>query len=119
MLIEFLEPDFIFENDKGTLTQLVHDGYKQVNFITSKAGSVRGGHCHRFNDEGFYIISGHITLRVRKEEREEKYRMGAGTMFKIPREVFHTFKFDEDTALISLYSEGVELTEHEKDIWTS
>ena len=39
-------------------------------------------------------------------------------MFVIPRHVFHTFAYHEDTTLVSLYSNGVELSPTEKDIWT-
>lgn len=36
MLIKFLEPNFIFEDERGLLIQLVRDGFKQVNYITAK-----------------------------------------------------------------------------------
>ena len=36
MLIKFLEPNFIFEDERGLLIQLVRDGFKQVNYITEK-----------------------------------------------------------------------------------
>ena len=38
-------------------------------------------------------------------------------MFVIPPYVFHTFEYHTDTILVSLYSNGVELTETDKDIW--
>ena len=47
MLIKMLEPDFVFENEAGSLKQLVHDGWKQVNVITSVGGAVRGGRSPR------------------------------------------------------------------------
>ena len=118
MLIEFVKPDFIFENEAGSLKQLVHEGWKQINVITSVAGAIRGGHYHKYNNEGFYIIQGAFKLVVWKGEEKEEYIINAGDMFLIPSFVFHTFEYIEDTILISMYSEGVELSETEKDIWT-
>lgn len=117
-LIEFLKPDFIFENDAGSLKQLVHDGWNQVNIISSVGGSVRGGHYHKYNEEAFYIITGAFKLIVWLEDRKEEYEIKAGDFFMINKNVFHTFEYAEDTWLISMYSSGVELDESTKDIWT-
>ena len=51
MLIEFIKPDFEFADDRGALTQLVHGGWNQVNYITSVAGAFRGDHYHLQNKE--------------------------------------------------------------------
>ena len=118
MLITYLKPDFVFENDAGSLKQLVHDGWKQVNVITSRPGSVRGGHYHKYNREGFYVVKGRFLLTVWEKETREEYEMKEGDMFLIPPYVFHTFEYQEDTTLVSLYSEGVERFGSEKDIWT-
>lgn len=118
MLIEFVKPDFVFENDAGSLIQLVHDGWKQVNVITSVSGAVRGKHYHKFNYEGFYIIQGSFNLIVWKDKDKEEHEIKAGDMFFIPPYVFHTFDYHEDTVLVSMYSLGVELYGLEKDIWT-
>lgn len=116
-LIEFLKPDFEFENENGILIQLVHDGWKQVNAIFSKGGSVRGGHCHKYNKETFYIISGTFKLVVWKDDKKEEYWIKAGDMFLIYEYVFHTFEYAEDTWLVSMYSNGV-VMDFGKDIWT-
>ena len=118
MLISYLKPDFVFENDAGSLKQLVHDGWKQVNVITSLPGSVRGGHYHKYNREGFYVVKGRFLLTVWENEARETYEMKEGDMFLIPPYVFHTVEYREETLLVSLYSEGVERFGSEKDIWT-
>ena len=117
-LVEFLNPDFVFENEAGSLKQLVHDGWKQVNIISSVSGSKRGGHYHKYNKEAFYIISGAFNLIVWNDEKQEKYTIKGGDFFLIRENVFHTFEYTEDTWLISMYSNGVELDEKNKDIWT-
>jgi dTDP-4-dehydrorhamnose 3,5-epimerase-like enzyme len=43
-MIKILKPDFVFEDERGSLVQLVRDGYKQINVVTSKAGVERGRH---------------------------------------------------------------------------
>lgn len=118
MLITYLKPDFVFENDAGSLKQLVHDGWKQINVITSRAGSVRGGHYHKYNREGFYVVEGRFLLTVWKGDEKETYEMKKGDMFLILPYVFHTFEYREETLLVSMYSDGVELSDTEKDIWT-
>lgn len=118
MLVKYLKPDFHFENENGLLVQLVHDGWKQVNVITSAAGKKRGGHYHKYNNEAFYIISGSFNLTVWKGEEKEEYLMKAGDWFTIDPFVFHVFEYLENTVLVSLYSNGVELSDTEKDIWT-
>jgi len=118
MLIKFVKPDFVFENEAGSLKQLVHDGWKQVNVITSVAGAIRGKHYHKYNNEGFYIIQGSFKLIVWKGEEKEEYTIKTGDMFLIPPYVFHTFDYIDNTVLVSMYSDGVELSETEKDIWT-
>lgn len=118
MLIQWLKPDFSFENEAGCLKQLVHEGYKQVNVITSVAGSVRGGHYHKYNTEAFYVLQGSFTLSLRRDGEREDYEIKAGDMFALPPYVGHTFSYHEQTVLVSLYSRGVELSDTEKDIWT-
>ena len=117
MLIKTIKPDFIFQNECGLLTQLVHEGWKQVNVVTSIAGCARGGHYHKFNQEGFYVIEGDFTLLVEKDGTKETYEFQTGDMFIIPPYVAHTFVYHSKTVLVGLYDNGVELSETEKDIW--
>ena len=110
MLIEFIKTDFEFQDERGTITQLVHDGWKQVNYITTKSGVFRGGHYHKNNDEAFYIISGQIELELNSINFQEKevHNIKSGDFFIIRRNLLHSFKFLKDTELISMYSNGVE-----------
>lgn len=119
MLVKLLKPDFELDNDRGKLTQLVHDGWKQINVISSKANSVRGGHYHKYNDEGFYIISGTLKLTLQKDDTIEDYIFKNGDMFMISPYQIHTFEFQTDTILVSMYSNGVEISDNEKDIWVN
>jgi quercetin dioxygenase-like cupin family protein len=119
MLITFPEVNFKFVDDRGELIQLVREGYNQVNYITAKKGSVRGGHFHKLNQETFFVISGEFTLDVSllNSENKEIFHMKSGDFFSIPKNVLHSFNFTEDTQLISLYDLGVENKDGTKDIF--
>ena len=116
-LVKILKPDFIFGDNRGRLTQLVHEGFKQVNVITSIGGVKRGGHYHRINAEAFFVVSGEFDLVARHTGKKEKYHCKEGDMFLIPKMVSHDFFYTDKTVLVSLYDRGVELSETEKDIY--
>ena len=120
MLIDFLKPDFRFEDARGSLVQLVRQGWKQVNVIRSEAGVVRGGHYHAVNTEAFYVISGSFELEAEDLASGEKETqvMKAGTFFLIRPKLLHSFRFLQETLLVSLYDKGVELDGGKKDILT-
>ena len=113
-MLEILSADFSFSDERGTITQLIHQGYTQVNVITSKQGVVRGGHLHRENKEAFYIIQGALVVDVNGKE----YHFSSGAFFCIEPNDMHSFRFLEDTVLVSMYSCGVEYPDGTKDIFT-
>ena len=118
-MVEIMNPDFIFNDDRGSLTQLVHDGWKQINVIFSKRNCVRGRHFHKQNREAFYVISGKLELNVKdSDSHEEAFVFSSNDMFAISPNVIHSFNFLEDTWLVSMYSNGVELGEGKKDIYS-
>lgn len=118
-LINILKPDFIFEDSRGRLVQLVREGYAQFNIITSIKGVTRGGHYHMKNHEAFYVIQGKVSLEAwsaKKQKNKETFIFEAGDMFEIPPQVVHSFIFEESTLLASLYDKGVEMENGKKDI---
>jgi len=120
-MIKVLKPDFSFVDERGSLTQLVHEGYKQVNVIESKKDAFRGKHYHKVNEEAFYIISGSFKLEASKLGSDiiETYDFKTGDMFLVESYVVHSFYFLEDTTLVTMYSLGVELPDGNKDIYES
>lgn len=118
-LINILEPNFEFQDERGSLVQLIRDGFKQVNIINSRGGAIRGGHYHIKNREAFYVVKGKMILEtwdITEPKVKEKYEFNTGDMFEIPPFVAHDFTFLIDTLLVSMYSEGVELENGKKDI---
>ena len=118
MLVQFIKTDFEFGDERGRLVQLVRGGWKQVNYITSVAGAFRGGHYHSKNREAFYVVSGGFELQLKDSAtgEEQTYNIKEGDFFVVPPNVVHSFKYTADTALISLYDNGVELPDGTKDI---
>ena len=108
-MIEILKPDFTFEDERGSLVQLVHDGFHQVNVTT--------GHYHKVNREAFYIVAGEVELQLRRGAEEEHHVFSKGDMFLIPPMTLHDFVFREDTVFVSMYDQGVEFSDGTKDIY--
>ena len=130
MLINYIKPDFVHQDERGGLYQLVSKGFNQVNYIYSKADMVRGGHFHKINKEIFeeyiilkteieifFVIRGLFRLVLESNNEKEVYMMKTGDFFEIEKGIKHTFEYIEDTELISLYDLGVELENDEKDIY--
>lgn len=115
-MIKIIKPDFIFEDERGTLTQLVHEGYSQINVVTSKAGVERGNHYHALNREGFYVVEGAFLLEASLDGKNESHEFRKGDMFIIEPYVMHRFVYREDTVLVAFYDRGVELPDGTKDI---
>ncbi len=116
MLIKTIKPDFLFSDERGTIVQLVHEGYKQVNTVFTRKGAVRGNmHYHAENNELFYIVSGSVRLSAKKDGLSEEHVFERGDMFLVEKGIRHSFEFLEDTQLIGLYDKGVE-SNGEKDI---
>ena len=115
-MITVIKPDFIFEDERGSLVQLIHEGFNQVNVVTSKAGVERGKHYHALNREGFYVVEGAFTVKARLDGKEESYGFKKGDMFIIEPNDIHTFDYIEDSVLVGFYDKGVELPDGTKDI---
>lgn len=117
MLYQKLIPDFTFADNRGTLTQLVHTGYTQINVVASKAGILRGSHYHKQSTEVFYVISGTVEVTLSREDKEEKATFQSGDFFQIEPNTVHSLYYQEETILVVLYDIPVELENGEKDIF--
>lgn len=118
MLYQLKKLDFVHEDNRGVLKQLVHGGYRQINVIMSKKGVSRGGHYHKQNTEAFYIISGAGEVNLIRDGETDIFHFTTGSFFEIPAYVAHSFHFLEDTILVSMYSLGVEKGDGSKDIYS-
>ena len=115
--IHKISTDFSFSDNRGSLIQLVHEGYSQVNVIHSNQGVTRGGHYHKMNNEVFYIIYGEMQVIAKKHDCVEKYVFKSGEFFLVPPGTLHEFYYPVDTLCVSMYDKGVENDDGTKDIF--
>lgn len=106
-VITFLKPEFVHQDIRGSLRQLVSGGWKQINVNTSVAGTVRGGHHHKNNREAFFVASGKFNLKLKANSKILEFLMEKEDFFVIEKNISHSFEFIEDTLLIALYDIGV------------
>lgn len=116
-MVELKKVDFSFEDNRGSLNQLVHTGYEQVNVLFTKAGVKRGGHYHKRSTECFFVVDGSVELTVKRDEEEKQYLFKKNDFFQINPFVVHSMTFYEDCTLVAMYDKCVELEDGTKDIF--
>lgn len=116
-LYELLDVDFKYSNDDGSLVQLIHKGYCQINVLISREGSVRGGHYHKNTKEAFYVIFGSVEVVLKRGNQSSTTTFKEGAFFLIPTFTLHYMKFPEDCTMIAMYDIPVEMSSGIKDIW--
>lgn len=112
-----IKPDFEFEDQRGRLAQLVHEGFQQINVLESRQGVLRGGHYHRISHEAFYVVSGTVDVTLKKGELVEMAQFSPGQFFMIEPYVIHSMSFLEDCILVAMYDIPVEKEDGTKDIY--
>lgn len=111
------EVDFQHKDERGSLTQLIHDGYKQVNVLESKKGSTRGAHFHKRAVEAFFLISGRVDVEFKEKDEEKRVTFKEGEFFEIVPFVLHNMYFPEDCLMVQMYDIPVENEDGTKDIY--
>lgn len=117
-MYELLKPDFEFKDERGELTQLVHEGFKQVNVVKTVAGVTRGGHYHKASKEVFYVINGSVEVRFSSGDHEKTEVFRSGDFFLIPPMVIHSMYYPEQCTMVALYDIPVEHEDGTKDIYS-
>lgn len=114
-----LAPDFRFADERGSLTQLVHAGYEQVNVVHTKANVFRGGHYHKETSEAFYLISGAVEVLFQRDGETKTKQYRQGDFFQISPFVTHSMQFLDDTTMVAMYTKCVERPDGSKDIYNA
>lgn len=118
-LYDIRKPDFQFADGRGSLVQLVHEGFSQVNVLESKSGSTRGAHFHKRAREAFYVVNGSVEVTlIKNKETTETVIFRQGDFFEIFPFVLHTMYFPEDCLMVQMYNIPVENKDGTKDIFT-
>lgn len=116
-LLETKTVDFSHQDDRGSLFQLVHEGYEQVNVLSTRAGVLRGGHYHRRAVECFFVVSGAVEVTAWLGDRKEQVRYEKNDFFQINPPAVHSLFFPEDCVLVAMYDKAVENPDGTKDIF--
>ena len=115
---ELRKVDFTHADIRGSLTQLVHEGWAQVNVLESNKGATRGAHFHKRSREAFYVISGSVDVNFISKDGEENVTFRKGDFFEIYPFVLHNMYFPEDCLMVQMYDIPVENKDGSKDIFT-
>jgi dTDP-4-dehydrorhamnose 3,5-epimerase-like enzyme len=112
-MYEKLESYFSHEDSRGSILGVLNSGnWKELNFISSQAGTVRGGHYHKQTKECFFVISGliEVTFSIPTEEQFfcEVKTFSAGDAFLVSEFVQHTFRVINDSKWINLLSKPID-----------
>ena len=99
------------------MSQLIHDGFKQINVLESKKGVERGSHFHKRSIEAFYVISGSVEVTLWNNEDKEVVVFKKGDFFEIHPFILHNMLFLEDCLMVQMYSIPVENGDGTKDIF--
>lgn len=116
-ILEKMPVDFEHIDTRGRLTQLVHEGYSQINVLFTKAGVERGGHYHKRSIECFYVVHGAVQVTASKDGEKEVVTFFENDFFKVSPYVVHSMFFPEDCTLVAMYDKCVELDNGSKDIY--
>ena len=106
-IITFLKPEFIHQDSRGSIQQLVSEGWKQINVNTCSANSIRGGHHHKNNREAFFVVSGKFNLKLKSGDKILEFLMEKEDFFVIEKNVSHSCELTEDTLWVAIYDVGV------------
>ena len=117
-LYETRKVDFRHQDWRGSLVQLVHGGFNQINVLESKSGAARGSHYHKRAIEAFYVVSGCVVVRLWDKEKEEVVTFRQGDFFEIHPFILHNMYFPEDCLMVQMYDTPVENEDGTKDIFT-
>ena len=110
--------DFQHVDERGSLSQLIHNGFKQINVLESKKGVERGSHFHKESVEAFYVISGSVKVTLWSKDEKEEVVFNKGDFFEIHSYVLHNMLFLSDCLMVQMYDTPVEKPDGKKDIYT-
>ena len=116
-MIEFI-PNYIKHSDKrGYFLGLINFGnWKEINFICSEAGTIRGNHYHENTDELFIILEGKIKIILQNvlgkkkvlDNKKKIFSVKEGDVFLIKKNVNHIFEIIEHSKWINVLSQKID-----------
>ena len=112
LMLKKVSSYFSHEDNRGSLTGIINEGtWKESNFITSKAGAIRGNHFHKETTELFFIVEGEIKVNlqdIQKPERQEEHLFKKGDIFLIYPNTLHTFEIIKPSSWINFLDKTID-----------
>jgi len=91
-----LNPEFVREDGRGKLIQLITGEFKQINILEIGKGSYFGGHYHKHKTEWFYVLSGEVRVNSELYMKGGYFRVDSGNM--------HTLEAINDSIIVEILS---------------
>lgn len=94
---------------------------EEIYVLYTKKGAVRGNHYHKQNVEFFTVIKGTAVIALKNVEEGEveilKVSAGDDILIKVPENVAHGFRNDEDEDLVMLAAASKLYDTEDKDTY--
>lgn len=103
----FKPPYFYFIDERGKFIGILQGGkWKEVNYIESSKGSIRGNHYHKETKECFFIIEGRIRVSLLDlvSNLRRVFIVKKGDILLVNPNTLHTFEVLEDSKWINMLS---------------
>lgn len=107
----FIDSNVFHKDDRGFIYSVIHNGeWREINYVESQAGSVRGGHYHKETLECFFVIKGSIDVYINniKNGVQENFNVKGRSVFVVEPFEVHEFKVLEDSAWINILSKPMD-----------
>lgn len=110
---------FSYRDDRGEILGIMQNStWKEINYLRSVGGCMRGGHYHKRTIEGFFIIKGNIEIELKNilsNNPERIFNVQKGDIVIINPNVLHTFNILKDSEWINMLSK--EMNHRNPDIY--
>lgn len=113
-------PEELADDERGVIERLGEGPWQSVLRITSKAGTVRANHYHKYDSHLCFLAKGKVRYVYRPAEDEQaplhEKIVKPGQLFYTPPMVAHAMHFLEDSEFYVLTPRSGEQGEYENDV---
>ncbi len=100
-------PCYMSRSDqRGSFWGLVNQGvWQEINFVTTQAGEIRGGHFHTRTNEAIFLVRGKAEVELQDcdhSQEKQQFILNPGEGVQIKPYILHTFRYLENSEHISL-----------------
>ena len=108
-MIIFLQHYKTFEDSRGFFKGIINTrSWKEINYLSTLSGQIRGNHYHQYTDELFFLLEGEIIITAIEvlvdgtlDTKIEEFRAKKGDIFIIEKMTHHCFEIIENSLWIN------------------